>query len=428
MKQVLTAMISRIEPSATSDPARAGHPPRHHHEPGRGGEVTLGRVSAAATRLTRAEKKADTRARAAALGHHGVRRAGHGARLDRRRGRARRLHQGRLLRELRQQGGPVPGAAGRALRRPARAAGPRRQRATTDLVDQAREGAASFMRFIAADPDWERLFFDFSSYAMRNEAFRAELVARRGALREGIAHAAPAPRRRAGRRAAGARGRHRDDGLRHGRRRRAAEAARPGLAGRGALPHDAGHVLRRPQARRADGAYRRLGRELVLGRGRAAAPGRGAAGDLDAARGAVAGRAARGGPTAPARRGAGALGPRAGPRAAPRAGRAPRGARRRGSARAPDRRVPARGAAAGRGCPGRAGGGLGSAAASADDPQRQRAAHQHQHARRSPTAPVRAARPCPLKARRAGFSPPFRYRRPAHGPLRPHAAARRQRP
>ena len=56
-----------------------------------------------------------------------------------------------------------------------------------DLVDQAREGAASFMRFIAADPEWERLFFDFSFYAMRNEAFRAELVARRGALREGIA-------------------------------------------------------------------------------------------------------------------------------------------------------------------------------------------------------------------------------------------------
>ena len=55
------------------------------------------------------------------------------------------------------------------------------------MVDQAREGAASFMSFIAADPDWERLFFDFSAYAMRNEAFRVELVARRRALREGIA-------------------------------------------------------------------------------------------------------------------------------------------------------------------------------------------------------------------------------------------------
>jgi len=56
-----------------------------------------------------------------------------------------------------------------------------------DLLDQAREGAASFMRFIAADPDWERLFFDFSAHAMRNEGFRAELVDRRRALRAGIA-------------------------------------------------------------------------------------------------------------------------------------------------------------------------------------------------------------------------------------------------
>ncbi len=55
-----------------------------------------------------------------------------------------------------------------------------------DLVDQAREGAASFMRFIAADPDWERLFFDFSAYAMRNQAFGAALADRRRALREGI--------------------------------------------------------------------------------------------------------------------------------------------------------------------------------------------------------------------------------------------------
>lgn len=55
-----------------------------------------------------------------------------------------------------------------------------------DLVDQAREGAASFMSFIAADPDWERLFFDFSVYATRNEPFRRELVHRRRALREGI--------------------------------------------------------------------------------------------------------------------------------------------------------------------------------------------------------------------------------------------------
>jgi AcrR family transcriptional regulator len=56
-----------------------------------------------------------------------------------------------------------------------------------ELEEQAREGAASFMEFIGADPDWERLFFDFSSYATRNEAFRVELAGRRAALRDGIA-------------------------------------------------------------------------------------------------------------------------------------------------------------------------------------------------------------------------------------------------
>jgi AcrR family transcriptional regulator len=56
-----------------------------------------------------------------------------------------------------------------------------------EIADQAREGAASFMRFIASDPDWERLFFEFSTYAARNEGFRKELVARRHALRDGIA-------------------------------------------------------------------------------------------------------------------------------------------------------------------------------------------------------------------------------------------------
>jgi AcrR family transcriptional regulator len=56
-----------------------------------------------------------------------------------------------------------------------------------EIADQAREGAASFMRFISSDPDWERLFFEFSTYAARNEGFRRELVARRTALRDGIA-------------------------------------------------------------------------------------------------------------------------------------------------------------------------------------------------------------------------------------------------
>ena len=50
--------------------------------------------------------------------------------------------------------------------------------------DQARAGAASFVDFISADPEWERLFFEFSVYACRNETFRQELVSRRRELQE----------------------------------------------------------------------------------------------------------------------------------------------------------------------------------------------------------------------------------------------------
>ena len=50
--------------------------------------------------------------------------------------------------------------------------------------DQARAGAANFMDFISSDPEWERLFFEFSAYASRNENFRRELVARRRHLQE----------------------------------------------------------------------------------------------------------------------------------------------------------------------------------------------------------------------------------------------------
>ena len=45
--------------------------------------------------------------------------------------------------------------------------------------DQARVGAAHFIDLITSDPEWERLFFEFSAYASRNENFRRELVARR---------------------------------------------------------------------------------------------------------------------------------------------------------------------------------------------------------------------------------------------------------
>jgi AcrR family transcriptional regulator len=49
---------------------------------------------------------------------------------------------------------------------------------------QARAGAANFVEFISSDPEWERLFFEFSAYASRDKTFRRELVARRRQLQE----------------------------------------------------------------------------------------------------------------------------------------------------------------------------------------------------------------------------------------------------
>jgi AcrR family transcriptional regulator len=53
--------------------------------------------------------------------------------------------------------------------------------------EQAREGGVGFMREIASDPEWERLFFEFAAYAARNDTFRAELVARYRGLRDRMA-------------------------------------------------------------------------------------------------------------------------------------------------------------------------------------------------------------------------------------------------
>ena len=53
--------------------------------------------------------------------------------------------------------------------------------------DQARVGAAHFIDLITSDPEWERLFFEFSAYASRNENFRRELVARRRDLQQRMA-------------------------------------------------------------------------------------------------------------------------------------------------------------------------------------------------------------------------------------------------
>jgi AcrR family transcriptional regulator len=56
-----------------------------------------------------------------------------------------------------------------------------------DPDTQARAAAAGFIAAIESDPQWERLFFEFTVYAARHEDFRAELVARYRTMRERIA-------------------------------------------------------------------------------------------------------------------------------------------------------------------------------------------------------------------------------------------------
>jgi AcrR family transcriptional regulator len=52
---------------------------------------------------------------------------------------------------------------------------------------QAREAAQGLMRMLDAQPEWHRLFFEFTVHAARNEAFREQLVARYRGLRERLA-------------------------------------------------------------------------------------------------------------------------------------------------------------------------------------------------------------------------------------------------
>jgi AcrR family transcriptional regulator len=52
---------------------------------------------------------------------------------------------------------------------------------------QARQAGADFSRYVSADPEWQRLFFEFTAYAARNEEFRDELVTRYRTLRDRIA-------------------------------------------------------------------------------------------------------------------------------------------------------------------------------------------------------------------------------------------------
>jgi AcrR family transcriptional regulator len=54
-------------------------------------------------------------------------------------------------------------------------------------AQKARRGGDQFASMLAADPEWERLFFEFSAYAARDEEFREELVTRYRAMRDKIA-------------------------------------------------------------------------------------------------------------------------------------------------------------------------------------------------------------------------------------------------
>ena len=58
-----------------------------------------------------------------------------------------------------------------------------------ELEQQAREAGEDFVAYLAADPDWQRLFFEFAAHATRNPQFRRELVKRYRVLRQGIADA-----------------------------------------------------------------------------------------------------------------------------------------------------------------------------------------------------------------------------------------------
>jgi AcrR family transcriptional regulator len=52
--------------------------------------------------------------------------------------------------------------------------------------EQARRAGTDFSRAISADPEWERLFFEFAIHAARDEGFREELVKHYRSLRERI--------------------------------------------------------------------------------------------------------------------------------------------------------------------------------------------------------------------------------------------------
>jgi AcrR family transcriptional regulator len=58
---------------------------------------------------------------------------------------------------------------------------------SSELDSQVRQASDDFARYVSADREWQRLFFEFAAYAARNDDFREELVTRYRALQERIA-------------------------------------------------------------------------------------------------------------------------------------------------------------------------------------------------------------------------------------------------
>jgi AcrR family transcriptional regulator len=54
-------------------------------------------------------------------------------------------------------------------------------------TDEARHAAEEFLTYVDSDPEWPRLYQEFTTHAARNEEFRTELAARQQALRERMA-------------------------------------------------------------------------------------------------------------------------------------------------------------------------------------------------------------------------------------------------
>lgn len=57
----------------------------------------------------------------------------------------------------------------------------------SEIVQRARTEGEDFAHHLTADPDWQRLFFEFVVHATREEPFRSEFVRRYGDLRAGVA-------------------------------------------------------------------------------------------------------------------------------------------------------------------------------------------------------------------------------------------------